>query len=106
MPDGDTPSDAEYNKLFHNDPIPDADDINTTPSQIDSLVGSRIQVERGGDLITGTVINRLKDNEGKPVGKYHPTSLFDTQEYNVEFDDGTFDTFNANTISENIYTRG
>ena len=105
MPDGDIPSDAEYNEPFHNNPIPDADDINTTPSQIDSLVGSRIQVERGGDLITGTVTKRLKDNEGKPVGKYHPTSLFDTREYNVEFDDRTFDTFNANTISENIYAQ-
>lgn len=42
---------------------------------------------------------------GIPQGKYHPNPLLDTQEYEVELEDRTYDSYFANTIAENQWSQ-
>ena len=53
-------------------------------------------------LERGTVITRLRDSEGLPVGKkdYNPT--LDTSQYSVEFPGGIVKEYTANVIVENM----
>ena len=52
-----------------------------------------------------TVIRRKTDHLGVPLGKAHVNPLLDTREYKVKLEDGTYDSYFANTISENLYAQ-
>ena len=39
------------------------------------------------------------------IGKAHPNPLLDTCEYEVQLEDGTYDSYFANTIVENIFSQ-
>lgn len=74
-----------------------------------ALVGATFlldPVKSPGNVTTkATVIRRKMDAQGKPLGKAHPNPLLDTREYVVELQDGTYDSYFANTIAENLYTQ-
>ena len=52
-----------------------------------------------------TVVKRKTDALGKPIGTQHPNPLLDTREYEVELEDGTYDSYFANTIAENLWSQ-
>ncbi len=52
-----------------------------------------------------TVVKRKTDALGIPIGTQHPNPLLDTREYEVELEDGTYDSFFANTIAENLWSQ-
>ena len=52
-----------------------------------------------------TVIRRKVDHLGTLLGKAHPNPLLDTREYEVQLEDGTYDSYFANIIAENLYSQ-
>ena len=59
-----------------------------------------------GNVATkATVIRRKTDSLGNPLGRAHGNPLLDTREYEVQLEDGTFDSYFANTIAENLYSQ-
>ncbi len=52
-----------------------------------------------------TVVKRKTDVLGTPIGHHHPNPLLDTREYEVELEDGTYDSYFANTIAENLWSQ-
>ena len=73
----------------------------------DKFIGAKIRLtedaDHGGNL--ATVKRRVTDQDGKPVGTSHKNPLLDTRLYEVELADGTYDTYTANKIAENIYAQ-
>ncbi|GAX26404.1 hypothetical protein FisN_UnNu099, partial [Fistulifera solaris] len=51
----------------------------------------------------GTVKGRKHDQDGNPIGRYHPNPLLDTALYEIEFDTGEVEAYHANQIAEAIY---
>jgi hypothetical protein len=51
------------------------------------------------------VVQRRTDPFGNPIGRAHANPLMDTREYEVILEDGTYDTYCANTIAENIWSQ-
>ncbi len=51
------------------------------------------------------VIQRKADSLGIPLGRAHPNPLLDTQEYEVQLEDGTYDSYFANVIAKNLYSK-
>ena len=84
---------------------PDADSVD----DYDKLVGATFlldPINNPGNVATkATVIRRKTDAQGKPLGKAHANPLLDTREYIVELEDGTYDSYFANTIAENLFTQ-
>ena len=39
------------------------------------------------------------------LGRAHPNPLLDTQEYKVQLEDGTYDSYFANIIAKNLYSQ-
>lgn len=74
--------------------------------QLDKLIGAKIKMETPEGIIkTGTVKKRAVDDSGKGVGTHSSNTLLDTRQFEVEFDDGTYDKYQANVIAENIYSQ-
>ena len=88
-----------------NDTQPEADTID----DYDKLVGATFlldPIRNPGNVATkATVIKRKTDIHGKPLGKAHSNPLLDTREYIVELEDGTFDSYFANMIAENLFSQ-
>jgi hypothetical protein len=42
---------------------------------------------------------------GISLGRAHPNLLLDTQEYEVQLEDGTYDSYFANIIAKNLYSQ-
>ena len=62
---------------------------------------------RNGDNV-GTkaqVIHRRVDPFGNPIGRAHKNPILDTREYDVLLEDGTYNTYCANTIAENLWSQ-
>jgi hypothetical protein len=58
-----------------------------------------------GELIHATACRRLKDEEGKPIGKSHTNPLLDSRRYEVEYADGNLEELIANAIAENLISQ-
>jgi hypothetical protein len=75
----------------------------------DNLVGATFlldPIKSPNNVATkATVIRRKTDALGIPIGTHHPNPLLDTREYEVELEDGTYDSYFANTIAENLWSQ-
>ena len=84
---------------------PEADDIDS----YDNLIGATFLLDplKSPDNVAtkATVIRRKTDHLGNPLGKAHANPLLDTREYEVELEDGTYDSYFANTIAENLFSQ-
>jgi hypothetical protein len=47
-------------------------------------------------------LKRSRDGDGVPTSYRHENSILDTRQYEVEFQDGSVDTYTANVIAENL----
>ena len=69
--------------------------------QLDNLIGATIKMETPeGNVKTGTVKKRAVDDNGRGVGTHNGNSLLDSRQYEIEFEDGTYDRYQANVIPE------
>ncbi len=89
--------------------IPDADDTFTDVFE-DTYLNKEIALARGtGDdndgVQFGRVAKRLRDADGRPIGKAHENPLLDTREYEVEFLDGHLEALSANLVAQNLFSQ-
>ena len=90
----------EFNK--ENDPIPEMDDI----PDLDLFMNSEVLLPQDGDhLRAGTVVGRIRDRDGNPVGDYNANPILNTRVYEVMFPDGSIQQYGANIIAENMYSQ-
>ena len=79
------------------------------PDSYDNLVGATFLLDplKSPENVAtkATVIRRKTDHLGVPLGKAHANPLLDTREYEVQLEDGTYDSYFANTIAENLYAQ-
>ena len=87
--------------------MPEAEDLNA--EIIDQYIGTTFlldPIRNHTNVATKVkVLKRNKDFDGKPIGVANKNPLLDTREYICEYPDGTLDTYHANTIAENIWSR-
>ena len=69
-----------------------------------NYVGMEIGLRRGdeGGLQRATVRRRILDEDGRPSGVATRNPMTDTRRFEVEFQDGEKEIFNANILAENI----
>jgi hypothetical protein len=83
--------------------MPEADDFD--PEAFDKYLAAEVTVSRGGgEPERGRVVRRKRNADGDPIGKAHSNPLFDTREYEVEFEDGSVGSYSANLIAESLYS--
>jgi hypothetical protein len=75
-----------------------------TNEEMDEYVSKELYLPRGGDLVTARVLQRTRDGDGFPTGHRNSNPILDTRQYEVEFTDGSIDTYTANVIAENMAT--
>jgi hypothetical protein len=81
---------------------PEANDIKS----YDNLIGATFLLDplkSPDNVATRAMVIRKKTNHlGNPWGKVHANSLLDMREYEVELEDGTYDSYFVHTIAENL----
>ena len=88
-------------------PIPDDTQDNIvedgdTPGIADWYVGATVDIQHRGELRTGRVKERARDDDGQLMGDANANPLLDTRRYIVEFPDGDVTEYTANIISESM----
>ena len=73
--------------------------------QFDEIVSAAIEMNRGGEVVRGHVIDRVHDDAGNLVGKHHPNPLVNTSRYSVDYEDGSSDELASNVIAEAIFAK-
>lgn len=76
-----------------------------TPEELDEYLTAEVIMPRGGELVKGTVRMRKTDENSLPIGKRNSNPILDTRIYEVEFPDGSSESYSANVIAENIYSQ-
>jgi hypothetical protein len=71
---------------------------------MDEYLSKELHLPRGGELVTARVIKRSRDGDGLVTGCRNSNPILDTRQYEVEFPDGSVDTYTANVIAENLAT--
>ena len=82
----------------------ECDDEPTTISYY-TYIGPEVVLPKGNDMVSRTVMSRVKDYEGQPIGKANKKPILDKRVYNVEFSDGENAELGANIITEYMYTK-
>ena len=82
---------------------PEADAF--TPESYDEYLSAQVTLPVGGEVRRGQVVRRKRDHNGRPVGVRNSNPILDTREYEVEFPDGTTQSYAANVIAENLYSQ-
>ena len=83
--------------------MPEADDED--PDAFDKYIGAQVLLNHGGQVLQAKVTGRKRDADGKPIGRWSQNPLLDTREYNVEFVDGSMESFATNVIAEAMYSQ-
>ena len=93
----------EFNKIYDNTDVPEADD-DFDPDSFDAYLNMEIAIDRGGDDPEfARVTKRMKDDRGNPIGVAHNNPIMDSRMYEVEFLDGQKQAMAANIIAENMF---
>lgn len=66
-------------------PVPDIEDV--TPEERDNYVGASVNLPYRGEMRSGTVRRRARDEQGETTGTMNDNPILDTRTYEVEFDD-------------------
>ena len=75
----------EFNKIYDNTDVPEADD-DFDPDSFDAYLNMEIAIDRGGDDPEfARVTKRMKDDRGNPIGVAHNNPIMDSRMYKVEF---------------------
>ena len=102
--EGWTPEELGYSMESEKAPDPelaDADDLD-----LNSYLSAKVMIPKDGvSFASGKVVARARDSEGVLIGKSNPNPLFDTSVYEVKFEDGSVERYNANIIAEHIYSQ-
>jgi hypothetical protein len=97
--------DEENNVEIHEGEQGKEDIDGHTPESYDEYLSAEVLLPQGGEMTKAVIRSRKRDNDGLPTGRRNTNPLLDTREYEVEFPDGSTDTFTANLIAENLYSQ-
>jgi hypothetical protein len=75
-----------------------------TPELHDEYVGAEVFLPTENDMVRARVLHRVRDGDNRPIGIRHHNPMLDSQEYELEFADGSKARANANLIAENLYS--
>jgi hypothetical protein len=73
-----------------------------TPEEMDEYLHKELELPRGGELAKARVLKCSRDGDGVPTGYRHEKSILNTRQFEVEFQDGSVDTYTVNVIAENL----
>ena len=91
----------EFDLTIDGQPEEDSHDLET----YNEMVGAAIEMNRGGEVVCGHVVDRVHDDAGNLVGKHHANPLVNTGHYSVEYEDGLKDELASNVIAEAIFAK-
>jgi len=105
MLDEDPDFKEEFDRLFSDISIPEADEY--TPEVLeDTYLNMEVALPKDGDSSQfARVTKRLRDAQGIPIGTAHDNPLLDTRIYEVEYLDGHKAALSANTIATNMFAQ-
>ena len=96
---------SEFNKVFNNPAIKEADE-EFTPYLYNNYVNIELILDQGGDRPQfARVKKRLKDANGRPILVVNNKPILDSRKYEVEYCDGYVAAMAANVITENLLTQ-
>ena len=96
------PTETEYGKIME-EPHPNVDNIGSFNKHIGVTV--KINDENNSGVNIDTVKRRATDANGFAIGQAHNNPLLDTRNYEVELEDGTTDSYFANFVAYNMYSK-
>ena len=79
-------------------------EVNISPSDEvfmendDHMIGLKIPVERGGEVLEGTIKSRKRNADGSLVGTANTNLSLDSHVYEVEFSDGSYNEYATNVL--------
>ena len=96
---------AEFNRLYDNGDVREADD-EFSPDSFDAYLNMELAIDRGGENPEfARVTKRLKDKNGLPIGTANDNPILDTRMYEVEYHDGHRQALSANIIAQNMFAQ-
>jgi hypothetical protein len=83
------------------------DDVDDLHNSHDECVNAQVRLPCGEGYEFGTVLLRRKRNRnnGDAIGTRNPNPILDTRAYEVDFADGSLETYHTHLIAENIYSQ-
>jgi hypothetical protein len=108
--DDDETADEPYVRYADDEPVQlpdpdDVDDLGPKTDAFDKYISAKVLLPSGEDMLYGTVLRRKRDVNGNLIGRSHTNPILDTSVYEVLFQDGHVEAYNANLIAENVYAR-
>ena len=76
----------------------------TFKEQNNALVGLKVPIVRGGEVLEATVCKRKRVPDGSLLGIANANPMFDSRLYEVEFPDGSYQDYATNTLLENLFS--
>jgi hypothetical protein len=103
VPPDDLFDDEPFEPMEPESLMPEADMY--TPEAFDEYLNVEVMLPHGGEVLKAKVKSRKRDADGREMGTRAQNPILDTREYEVEFQDGSTDTFTANVVAENLYSQ-
>lgn len=106
LPDFDQEFVNEYEAVISNEEIPEAD-VEYTPEVLDdTYLNMELALPRDGpEPQFARVTKRLRDTEGRPIGRAHDNPILDSRVYEVEYSDGHKASMAANAIAMAMFAQ-
>ena len=103
--DGDDDFREEFQNIFNNNNIPEADDF--TPEVLkDTYLNMELALPRNSEGPEfARVTKRLRDTNGIPIGTANDNPILDTRIYEIEYLNGHKASLAANAIAENMFSQ-
>jgi hypothetical protein len=75
----------------------------STREELDEYLNAELLSTQNGDSISAHVIERRRTDDGKTFGQRHKNPILASRDYEVEFQDGSLETFSTNTVVKHMY---
>ena len=99
----------EFHRVVSDDTIPEADEQqqHEIAQHGDNYIGMEVALPSGSENgpQLARVKKRLRDEDGKPIGKPNSNPLLDTRMYEIEYLDGQRRAITANQIADNLFAQ-
>jgi hypothetical protein len=76
-----------------------------TLEELDEYLNAELLFRQNGDSRSARVIKQRRTDDGKTFGQRDKNPMLDSREYEIAFQDGSLETFSANTVVENMYAQ-
>jgi hypothetical protein len=96
----------EFDDMFDDKTIREADNDFTPDAHNDTHVNMELAIPRDSNSPEfAMVTKRLRDKDGRPMGKSNDNPILDTRTHEVEHEDGHKASLAANAIAENMFAQ-